>query len=901
MKPSCLVLILPFWIATVSASENIATTAPAAKKARGAERVGDRRAPVDDSNRADQKKNHALPDAVVERGALDWTMMKAWDNGGSNLSQTGYRINPAGKSIRLAGRVLGIALAQGGRFLLAKTDTHVAVVDADEFTVVKQYRYPRERPRKEERGSMHGLAVGANGSTVAFTANSGKLYLASLDARGELTMGPPILMSANGRPDDPLGVELSPDGKLALVACSVANELDVVDVTSRKVLTRIPVGVCPYGIVLTRDGKTALVSNFGGSQARKGDMTEKSAGTDVALDDRGVALRGTVSVIDMASSKVVAEIVTLIHPEAIALSPDDKYAYVVDGSGDGISVIDVARRAVVGHLDTKPQGDLPYGSLTDGLAVSPDGKTLYAANAGNNAIALIDLQRPGDSPCSFIAAGGFPGSVCLRGTDLFVGNVLGSESGLQRIAFPITAEERARMTQVAQEGFHLAEIIRAQAQMQSGIPPRPVPARPGEPSTHKHVVYVIKENKKYDQVFGDIGRGNSEPRLCEFPRETTPNHHAIADQFVLLDNYYCSGVCSADGHQWAVQGLTSPYREKDWSNGRGTYDFGIDPLCYAGCGFIWDHLLRRGVSFRNFGELDYPVKTTNSSWIDYYRSWKDKTGNAQFKCVYKIETLRRYSDLRFPGWEMDIPDQLRADVFLQALAEFEQAGRMPEFVILYLPDDHTQGSTRNAPTPRAYVADNDLALGRVLEGLSKSRFWNDMVVFVNEDDPQSGADHVDGHRSICLIAGPYVKRRGTVISRFYNQSSVLHTICRIFGAPPMNQLVAMAPVMDDCFQDKPDLTRYACAPAMIALDEMNEDPAKVKSKVQAALAPLTEKLDFSRPDRLGRDGELFSRFEWATVRGDERFPVEYAGMHGKGLKPLGLRLAPGVDDDHDDE
>jgi hypothetical protein len=413
-------------------------------------------------------------------------------------------------------------------------------------------------------------------------------------------------------------------------------------------------------------------------------------------------------------------------------------------------------------------------------------------------------------------------------------------------------------------------------------------------------------------VLGDMGRGNSNPRFCEFPRNITPNTHALADHFVLLDNYYCSGVRSSDGHQWATQGITSAYREKDWDSVRCTYDFGVDPLCYAGCGFIWDHLLRQGVSFRNFGELDYPVKTRGSTWSDFYRSWKKHDQNASFRCVYYLDSLRRYSDLRFPGWELSIPDQARADVFLTALAEFERAGSMPEFVILYLSNDHTAGSNKDFPSPRAFVADNDLALGRVVEGLSRSRFWHDMAVFVNEDDPQSGADHVDGHRSICLVAGPYVKRGGTVISRFYNQDSVLHTICRIFGAPPMNQLMAMAPVMDNCFQDVPNVTRYTCLPAEVPLDEMNPGskevgvdrptqlgapPVRTVSKTQAALAPLIADLDYSKPDQLGRKGELFSRYVWSTVHGDEPFPIEYSGNHGRGLKSLGLTLAPDEDDD----
>ena len=379
---------------------------------------------------------------------------------------------------------------------------------------------------------------------------------------------------------------------------------------------------------------------------------KKSDGTPVALDERGVALRGTVSVIDLKSLKTVGEIATRIHPEAMTLSPDGRLAYVIDDSGDGISVIDVARRTVVSQLDTKPRADLPYGSLTDGLAFSADGKTLYTANAGNNAVAVMDnVFGEKHVPATFIPAGGFPGSVCLHGNDLYIGNVLGYFGNLQKVTLPTNDAERKAMTATAEKSFHFAEIVRAQDQATAGVRPRPVPAHTGEPSSIRHVVYIIKENKKYDQVLGDIGRGNSSSRLCEFGRNTTPNAHALADQFVLLDNYYCNSVRSAEGHQWAVQGITSPYREKDYDSIRCTYDFGIDPLCYAGCGFIWDHLLRHGVSFRNFGELDYPVKTKGRTWGDFYRCWKNHDQSASFRCVYYLDLLRRYSDSAgFPGW-----------------------------------------------------------------------------------------------------------------------------------------------------------------------------------------------------------------------------------------------------------
>ena len=853
------------------------------------------RAPVENTRTVAEKNVHVMAGEVGPESD-DWKQMQAW-NDNSRLAQTGHLLHPAGKSIRVKGRVMSLALARGGKFLVAKTDSRLVIVEAERFKVLAEYPFPEAK----DGGSMHGLAVSADGGTIYFTGQNKRLYVGALDELGALVIHRAIDLSADKKvAPNPLGIALTPDGKLAVVALAVANQVAVVNLAAAKVIARIAVGVCPYGVAVSPDGRTAFVSNFGGPRASWRDKTEVSAGTKVAVDVRSVALRGTVSVIDLRRKKVVAEIPTGIHPEAMTLSPDGQRLYVVAASGDGIAVIDIAQRRIVADLDTKPQADLPYGSLTTGVAVSADGRTLFAANAGNNAIALLDPARPSDPPYGLLPAGGFPGSLAVRGNELFIGNVLGYFGDLQKVKLPATAAELAQMTAVARQGFHLAEILRAQAGAQSGVRPKPVPDHPGEPSPIQHVVYIIKENKKFDPVLGDLGRGNCEPKFCEFPRATTPNTHALADEFVVLDNYYCNGVLSCDGHQWAVQGVTSPIREKDWSNKHITYSFGIDPLCYAGCGFIWDHLLRRGLSFRNFGELDSPILDKSLKWTNNYAVWKNKTGKVPFTSNYKIETLRRYSDLRYPGWAMTIPDQVRADAFLTALAEFEQAGKMPDFVIIYLPNDHTQHAAKGSPTPRAYVADNDLATGRVIEALSQSPFWKDMVVFVNEDDPQTGNDHVDGHRSLCLLAGPYVKRGGTVIGRFYNQDSVLHTICRIFGVPPMNQLVALAPVMTDCFQDTPDFAPYACRPATVALDELNPDPKLAPSKTQARLAPLTEKLDFSAPDRIDKEAELFSRWVWATVRGDEPFPKGYMGAHGKGLAALGLRLDPNVVEAEDD-
>ena len=347
-----------------------------------------------------------------------------------------------------------------------------------------------------------------------------------------------------------------------------------------------------------------------------------------------------------------------------------------------------------------------------------------------------------------------------------------------------------------------------------------------------------------------------------------------------------------------MQGIVGPYREKDRVGYRCAYDFGTDALFYAGCGFLWDHALLNGKSFRNYGELDYTAKIKGKSYHDFFTDRETKAGKTAYLVSYKIAALRQYSNMNYPGWEMSIPDQIRADVFLKELAEFDQKGTFPELTIIYLPNDHTAAEL----TPNSYVADNDLALGRIVEGLSHSRFWKDMAIFINEDDPQAGQDHVDGHRSFCFVASPWAKK-GEVVSKFYNQTAVLHTMCRILGLPPMNQLVAASPTMEDCFATVPDFTPYKC---LTPDQKLNEPRPKAKAKTaswmpwrssEERLAERFSRLDFSAPDLIHED--TLNRAIWSETRPGERYPSEWAGAHGRGLKALGLVLDPELDDDDD--
>ena len=802
----------------------------------------------------------------------------------SDLLYSGQQMVPEGQMVDFGGRLCALASVGNGKFLLVKTTTQLVAVDADEFKVRQATIFPATNG-----GSMHGLVVAADGKTAYVTGGKDKLFRAELTADGGFHFTNAVDLAEGGKPTNPLGVAITPDGELLLVARSLPNDVVVIKLATGKIEARIPVGICPYSVVVARDGRTAFVSNYGGPRPRAGAKTEKSGGSDVAVDARSISRSGSVSVLQLEGKPRESKSIPVgLHPSEIILSPDGSRLYVANVGSDSVSVIDTATQRVVGTLNTKPDPGLPWGSLPDGLALSADGGTLYVADAGINAIACVRLAEPAAKP-RLIPGGWMPGAICVRGKELFVANV---RNGLQKIAPAKDEAEAQARDERAHANAHLARAIRAAERATSPAAPVPVPAQPGDPSVIKHVVYVIKENRTYDELLGDIGRGNSDPKLCHFDAKVVPNHKALATTFALLDNYYCNGVNSADGHMWCLQGLTTPMREKDRPGYRCAYDFGTDALCYAGCGFLWDQVLLAGLSFRNYGELDYPEKVGGSTYNDYYTDWKNKGGKAGFRPVYNLEALRKYSSPIFPGWEMSIPDQVRADAFLKELGEYEAKGSYPDFVILYLPNDHTSSELK----AQSYLADNDLALGRCVEGLSRSKFWKDMAVFVIEDDPQAGVDHVDGHRSICLVASPWAKR-GEVVSKFYNESAVLHTMGQILGLPPLNQMVAAAPLMTDCFQNRADLTPFPCSVPEFPLNTPKDRAAnRAKTRAERKLDARIAKLDFTKPDQI--DEDALNRLIWRETRPGEVYPVKFSGAHGRGLKALGLTLGA-LDGDND--
>jgi hypothetical protein len=383
----------------------------------------------------------------------------------------------------------------------------------------------------------------------------------------------------------------------------------------------------------------------------------------------------------------------------------------------------------------------------------------------------------------------------------------------------------------------------------------PIPARPGEPSPIRYCIYVIKENRTYDQVFGDDPRGNGDPELCLFPEVVTPNHHALAREFVLLDNFYVESEVSADGHEWTMGAYASDFVERTWPvtyGGKGEVEVdgrelglgypseGNYAIAEPKSGYLWDRAREAGVSYRSYGEF-----------VDNGRTPVDPA-------TARLDALQGCFDPYFRSYDLDYPDVKRTQRFLEELAGFEAAGEMPQLCVVRLPNDHTSGTRAGRLTPRAYVADNDLALGLLLEGLSRSRFWREMAVFVVEDDAQNGPDHVDAHRTVALVAGPYVKR-GAVVSAMYSTSSMLRTMELILGLEPMTQFDAAALPMYACFTAEPDFTPYVHRPATWPLDERNAPTAWG--------AELSERFDLARED--AADDLELNEVVWRSIRGPD--------------------------------
>jgi len=792
----------------------------------------------------------------------------------SVLLPNGQTITPAGTQIHVNDRPLGIAVTPDGTQAAVATASNFAsralhFVDLATQTVVQTIPIGN---------SFVGLAFTADGNTLYVGGGADNNVKIFKRTNGTWAAGDIIAIASSA----PQGLSLSPGGDKVYVALNRGHKLGIID-TATKAVVQVPTGAFPYSTAISADGRKVYVSNWGGRLPQAGDATDGS--NPVVVDPAtGIANNGTISVFDTSANRVVKDIEVGLHPSGMALSPDGSRLYVANANSDSISVIDTTRDAVDSTIDVRLTDSSPLGSAPNAIAVSQDGETLYVANAGNNAIAVVEPLRHGraDKIRGFIPVGWFPTAVALTKTEdrLLVGNGYGFGSIAPAPAGALGRRYQYRTGEVSiipvpenqgQLNKYTKQVMANNETLGGGESPArsepaalPVSSRKGHESPIKHVIYIIKENRTYDQVFGDIAKGNGDSSLTLFGRDVTPNLHALAEQFVLLDNYYTAGDQSGLGHQWCDEAYANDYAHK-YGNARNDFA-GTNPMAFASSGFVWDNARAHGKSARIYGEFTNRTVVTpaNATWTDFYTAWKNHTQGPAIVGASSVKSAQPITSPIFPGYDLRITEQLRADLFLQEFREFERNQNLPDLIVMLLPIDHTQGTTPGFPTPRAMVADNDRAVGRIVDAVSHSSYWPTTAIFSTEDDSQDGADHVDGHRSEALIVSPFT-HHGSVDSTLYSNANLVRTIEDILGLPPMNQFDGAAHPMALSFSNEPNTAPFDALPNTIPLDEMNAAAGSLRGlERKYALASMA--MDFSEPDNA--PGDLLNRVIWHSVKGD---------------------------------
>lgn len=841
-------------------------------------------------------------------------------------------VTPTGRQVDLPGmRPQAMALSPDGQLLVVSGKTaEVAVLNPETGAILQSVKLPNDKlnepnpsvvssnilkPDKDGQVSFTGLIFSPNSRRIYLSNVNGSIKVFDVSANGTVSgsfsMPLPLAHAPRRKEEIPAGMAISPDGSRLYVCFNLSNRLAELEASTGRVLRTFAVGVAPYDVVLV--GDRAYVSNWGGRRPETGELTGPAGrGTTVRVDPvRHIASEGSVSVIDLTSGILRREIVTGLHASGLAVSPDGPYVVCANAGADTLSVISTRSETVVETIWVKAKPSDIFGASPNALAFDPKGRRLYVANGTQNAIGVIQFDpRDRESRLEgLIPVGWFPGVVLhdVRRKQLLVANIKGigdkHGKGENKIPgfnshqyygsvsiVPVPSKRDLTAFSAVVDGNLRREAIRnSRLPPRPGQPPRPVPERIGEPSVFKHVVYIIKENRTYDQVLGDVAGGNGDPRLCIFGEHITPNLHQLVKEYVLLDNTYCAGILSADGHQWSMTAFATDYMERSFAGFPRSYPDGMgedesDALAYSPGGFIWDNALKHGKTLRDYGEFAAPgVRWRDSKrkgspkFLDCYRTWMGENNSVVFSSSPMVESLRPYMPTQYVGWNMAVPDQYRADFFIKELKEFEVRGEFPNLVLICLPNDHTSGTSKGSPTPAAQVADNDLAMGRIIEALSNSRFWPETAVFAIEDDPQAGWDHVSGYRTTAYCVSPYTKR-GAVVSTQYNTTSLLRTVEQILGLPPMNQFDASATPMFDCFQATADLRPYGARPANIPLDQMNPDPKAIADPELRRDAIVSSRLNLKKPDACPED--VLNRILWRAVRGVANPYPEWAVMKG---------------------
>jgi YVTN family beta-propeller protein len=752
----------------------------------------------------------------------------------------GWSLTPVGKSLQLGDLPLNIAVS--------KSKKYIAVTNNGQSTQSIQLI----DTRKEER--LDGIDIPKSWLGLKFSEDEKFLYASGgndnwilkyaiidekLVLKDSIKLGEkwPVKIS-------PSGLDIDDSKHLMYVVTKENNSLYIINLETKKIISQHQLGGEGYTCLLSKNKKELFITCWGCDK---------------------------VLIFDAEQNKFSGEIAVGDNPNDIVMDKRNHYLFVTNANDNSVSVIDLSKRKTIETLNAALFPDAPSGSTTNALALSADEKTLYVANADNNCLAVFDVSNPGNSKSKgFIPVGWYPTAIKVIDKKIFVANGKGFSSmanpfgpnpikrkqevnyqngdkqkpkevqyiaGLFKGTLSIFNEpDEKTLSTYSQLVYQNTPYTKTKELQADGVTGNPIPMKVGDSSPIKYVFYIIKENRTYDQVLGDIKEGNGDTSLVLFGEHITPNQHAIAKEFVLLDNFYCDAEVSADGHNWSLGAYATDYLEKTWPTsygGRGgIYDGeGNRAIANNKNGFIWDYCKRANVSYRTYGEFadDYKpnLPVLKNHYCTYYTSWD--------------QTVR--DTTRVSQWKRDFDSLLSANA-------------LPHLNTLRIINDHTEGLRKGRPTPFVHVADNDLAIGEFVEYLSKSSVWKESVVFIVEDDAQNGADHVDAHRTTAYIAGGYVKRH-FADHTMYSTTSMVRTIELILGLPPMSQYDAAAVPMWQSFSATPDLTPFKSLPCNIDLTE--------KNTAWNELAKKSEGFDFTKEDKVPED--LFNEVLWKGIKG----------------------------------
>lgn len=755
----------------------------------------------------------------------------------------GWTLSPAGRSFPLGDLPLNIAISSTKK-LMAVTNNGQSVQSIQLINVKTEKILDNVVVPK----SWYGLKFSADEKMLYASGGNDNWIMQYAIVNNKLQLKDTIKLGPKWPEKiSPAGIEIHDAAKTMYVVTKDNNSLYIVSLVSKKVVQQVQLGAEGYACLLSLDKKELYISLWGGDK---------------------------VLVFNIAQKKIVSETNVGDNPNELLLSKDGKILFVANANDNSVSVIDIKKRKVIEVLNAALYPDAPAGSTSNGLALSENQKTLYVANADNNCLAVFDVVKPGFSKSKgFIPVGWYPTNVKIIGKKIFVSNGKGFSSssnakgpdptktdqeviyqhgdyrkqqskiqyigGLFKGTMSIIDEPTdATLAGYSKVVYENTPYTKEKELLSKGEAGNPVPMKVGDPSPIKYVFYILKENRTYDQVLGDIPEGNGDTSLVLFGERITPNQHKLAKEFVLFDNFYVDGEVSSDGHNWSTSANATDFLEKTWPTdygGRGGEYSGEGKREAANPkkGFIWDYCKRAGVSYRTYGEFADDFKANipvlENHFCPYFTSWD--------------ETVR--DTTRFYQWRREFDSLLLIN-------------SVPQFNSLRFINDHTEGARLGRPTPFAHVADNDLAVGLFVEYLSKSKIWNESVVFIVEDDAQNGPDHVDAHRTTAYVAGGLVKRK-FVDHTMYSTSSMLRTIELILGLPPMSQYDAAAEPMWRCFTSAPDSNPFTAVAANVNLNDKNEK--------KTASARISETLDFSKEDRI--PDMVFSEVIWKAVKGED--------------------------------